>query len=355
VTGTRYLIVRLAALGDVAMTSTLPREIKRREPGAHVTWLCGARVEELVRLFDAVDNVVAVDELALLKGGTAARYAAVAALWRSLAMQRFDVTLLGHADGRYRALLLPVRTGRLRSLEHRPSPGMLPIPGRYFGDECVRLLDDVDSRGPILGHYPLADVRKRLPDVLDARAVGVVLVPGGTRNVLRESALRRWPVERYRAVAEGLLATGTPVTLVGDRMDAWVRRTFAGLPVRDEIGAHGLTGTLALLAHAQLVITHDTGPLHLAQLVRAQVLALFGPTNPAQFVSRDAGVTVLWGGADLACRPCYDGREFAACRDNLCMQEISVDQVLHRALEMNPTTTHDPDHATSRGGRSERL
>jgi heptosyltransferase-2 len=164
--------------------------------------------------------------------------------------------------------------------------------------------------------------------------VGVVLVPGGARNVLRESGLRRWPVERYREIAERLIGAGRAVTLIGNADDAWVRPYFEGLTVRDEIGAHDLPGTLGILASADLVITHDTGPLHLARLARAPLLALFGPTMPAQFLVEDSRTEAIWGGAHLACRPCYDGREFAACTNNLCIKDISVVTVAERALAM---------------------
>lgn len=329
--GRRYLIVKLSAVGDVAMASTLPGAIRTRQPDAHVTWLCGRRVAGLVRLYDGVDELITVDESSLFRGNVAARLAEAARLWRTLIPRRFDVTLLGHADSRYRALLAPVRTGRLRSLDLDSGPGQLPIPSRYFGDEYVRLLDESRARGPIEGHAALADPRRSLPSPARPREVGVVLAPGGARNVLRESALKRWPVERYGELASRLLTMGHPVTLVGDEHDAWVRPYFAGLAIRDEIGAHDLTGTLALLNVASLVIVHDSGVLHLARVVRTPVLALFGPTSPAQFVEPSPDCTALWGGARLACRPCYNGREFAACTNNLCMQDISTDAVVQRA------------------------
>lgn len=340
--GSRYLIVKLAALGDVAMTSALPGEIGRREPDAHVTWLCGTRVADLVRMFSGVNEVMVADEVRLLRGRAPQRVSAMLDVWRQLAFRRFDAILLGHADPRYRALVRTARSKRLRSLYQNVSPRMLPIPGRYFGDEYVRLLDDDDSRGPITGHYPLADVRPYLPAGNAARPVGVALVPGGTRNLLRESALRRWPVDRYREVAGRLLDAGFTVTLIGDDADAWVRPHFAGLDVRDEIGALSLTGTLAVLRDARLVISHDTGPLHLARLVRAPLLALFGPTMPSQFMAEHSTASVIWGGAHLACRPCYDGREFAACRDNLCMQDISVSTVMERALAILADSLNQP-------------
>ena len=348
-TGGRYLIVKLAALGDVVMASTLVGAIRARDAEAHITWLCGSGVAPLVSLFDGVDEVVVVNELALLRGSAPARIRALLALWVTLTPRRFDVTLLGHADARYRAALRPVRLGEVRTLEPRRPGRMLPIPGRWFGDEYARLLDPEGSRGPIVGHATMARLRQPLlpPDAPDR--VGVVLVPGGARNVLRESALRRWPVDRYRELAGRLLGLGHRVTLVGDVGDAWVRPTFADLAVRDEIGMHGIVDTLALLAHADLVITHDTGPLHLAGLARVPILGLFGPTMPSQFMPPDASGAALWGGATLACRPCYDGREFAACTDNLCMQDISVEAALSRALDILGTPgVNEPSRAIFR-------
>jgi heptosyltransferase-2 len=323
----RYLIVKLAALGDVVMTSALVGELRRRDADAHVTWLCGRGAATLVRLFDGVDEVLEVDEAALLRGNTAARVRALSGVWRMLARRRFDRTFLAHADKRYRLLILPVRTGHVRAFEHALSSWTLPIPGRYVGDETVRLLDDEPSQGPIRGHYPLADVRHRLGTCESDGDVGVVLVPGGARNILREDALRRWPVGHYRVLAQRLLLKGYRVTLVGDVADAWVRPTFAGLDVRDEIGTRDLPGTLRILSVARVVVVHDTGVLHLTRLVRVPVIGLFGPTIPSKSLTDAADVVTLWGGSDLACRPCYNGREYAACRDNICMSGIPVDVV----------------------------
>ena len=179
--GGQYLIVRLAAIGDVVMMSTLVREIRRRDHQAHITWLCGRVAQPLVELFE-VDEVIAVDEADLLQGKPVRRVRAVLDVWRRLRRRSFDQTLLGYADRRYRLLLAPVRTGRVRALEHATSPRMLPVPGRYFGDECVRLLDEEDSRGPIAGHFPLAEVRRSLAAPERPGDIGVVLGPGGARN-----------------------------------------------------------------------------------------------------------------------------------------------------------------------------
>lgn len=328
-----FLIVRLAGIGDVVMASTVVRRLREERPDARVTWLCGSIAAPLVGQLVGVDDVITIDERRLLRGTVPDRARVLAPLWRRLLGRGITHVVLLHVDRRYRALVAPLVGAKLLALSHRNAHGaMNPVPGRYLGDEYARLIDGLSHRGPIVGHYPLANVRTELGDFPPlADRLRVALVPGGTRNVLRESALRRWPVGYYATLASALAADGREVLLVGDSGDDWVRPQFAGVPVTDSIGRYTLPETVSLLASCDLVVSHDTGPMHLARLARAPLLALFGPTMPSQFVVEDDTTTVLWGGEHLACRPCYDGREFAECSNNVCMSSISTDVVLSAA------------------------
>jgi lipopolysaccharide heptosyltransferase II len=324
----RILIVRLAALGDIVMTSVLLSRIRVERPDAEVTWLCAASMRPLVELFDGVHHIVVVDEQKLFHGNSVDKMREVTRVWGQLGKTKFDQVLIAHADRRYRALV-PTIDG-VRMLD-REIGQMNPISGRYLGDEYARLLDPPGNRGPLKMRYSPVDVRQRLPPASsDSENPTVVLVPGGARNVLRESALRRWPVEHYRHLADGLAELNVRTAIVGDGNDEWVRPFFAGSGVVDLLGA-SISETLASMRDAALVISHDTGPMHLARLVRTPLIALFGPTMPTQFLPADEDAVVFWGGASLPCRPCYDGREFAACSDNRCMKTISVHDVLVRA------------------------
>jgi heptosyltransferase-2 len=332
----RILIVRLAAIGDVVMASTVARRVKQEQPRASVSWLCGETAAPLVEQFDGVDEVIAIDERRLLRGGPAARAGVLVLLWKRILRGRFTDALLLHPDARYRVLTLPLSVVgvRVARLSWRNIPGSTyPVPGRYFGDEYARLLDGVVHTGPAGGHYELAELKETF--VRDARAPGarprVALVPGGARNVLRDGALKRWPVEHYVRLARSLAGDGCEVVLAGDTGDEWVRVHFRDCPVTDLIGRTSLVDAVRLFAGSDLVVSHDTGPMHLARLARAPLLALFGPTQPSQFVTADDRTTVLWGGERLACRPCYDGREFASCHDNQCMSSIAVEVVLETA------------------------
>ena len=158
----------------------------------------------------------------------------------------------------------------------------------------------------------------------------VAITPGGARNVARENALRRWPLERYAALARSLRASGCRVVTVGDAGDAWVRGAFAPGEVIDLVGRTDLPQLVAVFRRCAAVVAHDSGPMHLARLAGAPVVALLGPTPPAMFFRPDQRSLVLWPGAALPCAPCYDGLDFAPCADNRCMQMIDVDDVVAR-------------------------
>jgi heptosyltransferase II len=342
----RFLIIKIAALGDIAVASALLERIRSVHPDAHVTWLVGTKGADLVRLFGGVDEVLTVDEERLLVGSLSQRLLGVSGVWRQLVARRFDHVLLLHADRRYRILTLPLAFSRVSALEH----GVLPMLDRSRADEYARLLDGQESRGPITGHYRLSDIRDQLPKP-DGRppSRAIVFAPGGARNVLRDDALRRWPVENYRELARRLLAADYEVVLIGDGGDVGVREQFQGLEVTDRIGTLSLTEALCVLRDARIVVTHDTGPLHFARLVRTPVIALFGPTDPRHVVGHDMTIVALWGGADLACRPCYDGRDYAACTNNLCIKEVSVDSVYDAVVShasMEGAARDDNKHPT---------
>jgi heptosyltransferase-2 len=330
----KILIIRLAAIGDVVMASSLARRLRDAKPDAHIAWLCGQAAAPLVERFSDVDDVISIDDRRLLTSGSVGRARVLLTTWNLLGPQRFDVAYLLHPDPRYRALTATLlRTRVIAQSRKRLRPALNPVPGRYLGDEAARLMDESEPRGPVEGHFPLGRLKPFSPTARGEKP-RVVIVPGGAKNVLRESALKRWPLEHYATLARTLVDAGFEVALVGNIGDDWVRPHFTDTSVTNLIGKTSIPETLEVLAGSDLVIAHDTGPMHLARLVGARLIALFGPTSPSTFVPADDKTTVLWGGEHLACRPCYDGREFAECADNECMSSISPEIVLRTALSI---------------------
>lgn len=257
------------------------------------------------------------------------RARAIAKLWRRIAGRRYDLVATLYYDARYRVLALPVRARRKLHFSHSDRNLRL-LPGRHHSDEYARILlglpDDVAPHS-LAPCRPTALPESPLPPPTAGRT-RILIVPGGASNMMNAAVLRRWPIERYAALSQQLLTRGCEVVLIGGPEDAWAKAHFPAGAVIDLIGKLTLPQTIAAIDSGSVLVSHDTGPLHLGGLTRAGVVALFGPTDPHVFTPRRAGTVALWGGEGFACRPCYDGRNFASCHSNDCMRQIDVSMVL---------------------------
>src|SRR5439155_20523980 len=87
---------------------------------------------------------------------------------------------------------------------------------------------------------------------------------------------------------------------------------------------------LVLYTPSEILVTNDSGQAHFASMTPIHIVTLFGPETPALFAAHSPNASVLWAG--IACSPCvnaYNTRQ-SGCRDNLCMQAITVEQVFER-------------------------
>jgi heptosyltransferase II len=251
---------------------------------------------------------------------------------RVLAGRSFALGLFCHTNRKLRVLTTMARVAEWRSFTTVGRPH--PIPGRRHHDEHVRLLTGCDDGTGVRAHFP--EIVRHAPRIPLPSQACVALCPGGAKNPLREDVLRRWPVTRYAEVARGLLARGLGVVLVGGPGDEWVRPAFEGLPVIDAIGKTGVDEALDLFSACRAVVAHDSGPMHIADLAGVPVVALFGPTSPDEKGPLGVRGQIIWGGADLPCRPCYDGIGYAPCAANACLQAITAERVIAAISEIIP-------------------
>ena len=154
----------------------------------------------------------------------------------------------------------------------------------YFQHEVLRWLEVAGLAGaaPTVLEPALAATDPEL-------AAGAALLGAGPRVVVHPGATderRRWPAERFAAVAVALAATGTSVAVIGDPSeaalaDAVVARAHGALPperrtlVRSLAGTVDLSGLVGVLAAADVVLANDSGPRHLAQAVGTRTVGIF--------------------------------------------------------------------------------
>jgi len=202
-------------------------------------------------------------------------------------------------------------------------PAMLPTFGFHFSP-VARTLPQFSAR---------PDEVEAVKNILRQETGGcppLILLNPNASDLL---PLRRWPNERYVDLARRLLDrypevcvvfTGAPAeaTAIGELVRAASSKRCVSLA-----GRTTLRQLLILYTLAEVLVTNDSGPAHFATLTPIRVVTLFGPETPVLYAARSPKNTPLWAG--IVCSPCvnaFNNRQ-SPCRNNLCMQQITVDQV----------------------------
>jgi heptosyltransferase-1 len=246
------LVLRLSALGDVIHTIPAVAGLRKAHPHARIRWVVEAPYRELVEIVAGVEAVpvrLKKRELSLqaMKGSDTAidfqgliKSAALA--WLSGAKRRIGFDR--HAIREKPALLFTNDKVHVDTTKHVIEQN-LQLAGVTYTE----------------GHW------RAYPTEVAGFGGDIVLLPGaGKPNKL-------WPVERFRELAQRLGPKALVVWGPGER------------ELAEAIGARmapptNLRELAWLLAHAQLVIGADTGPLHLAEALGTKVVGLYGPTDP---------------------------------------------------------------------------
>jgi heptosyltransferase-2 len=153
---------------------------------------------------------------------------------------------------------------------------------------------------------------------------------------------RRWAPGRFAEVARALAGRDVRTVVMGGEGEREITaQVVSGAPgALDAGGATGLPGLAALLSVCDLVVTNDTGPMHLAGAVGTPTVTLWGPSDPGEVHPVGADDQRVAGPA-LPCRPCFknqcprrgEGTLLTEAYEE-CMQLISVDDVVDAAVRI---------------------
>lgn len=176
-----------------------------------------------------------------------------------------------------------------------------------------------------------ADVRAIIASAAESAAGGaLVLLNANASDLL---PLRKWDGDRYVDLARRLLSTdpGLRIAFTGAPSEAAAAgalvRTVGDPRCFSLAGRTTMRQLIVLYTLADLLVTNDSGPAHFASLTGIDVITLFGPETPAVFGVRGPLSHILHAG--LPCSPCVNAanNRLSACRNNLCMQAITVERV----------------------------
>ena len=339
----KILIVKLSAIGDVIHTLPALCALRRHWPTAQIDWVVEEAAADLVAGHPDLDRVIVSRRKAWMRdlADRARRPGGLAEIKRffsELRSPRYDLILDFQALLKS-AMVVALARGRRkvgfgRGLEHmehsyhvlseRIQPPSMEV------HALTRNLMMVQALG-----VPVAEVSYRLPVTeADRAAVGEMLKKSGADdarpliaiNPVAQWPTKLWPEERFALLADRLLERDdVSVVFTGGSGDRPVVDRIIGAmkrPALDLSGRTSLKQLAALYQRSRLVVSTDTGPMHLAAAVGTPVVALFGPTAPWRTGPFGPGHQILR--APAPCAPCFK----RSCNVGGCMDRISVDRVL---------------------------
>lgn len=333
----KILIVKPSSLGDIIHTLPVLYGLRKSYPGAHIEWVVKEEWKEIL------ENNPLLDGLIILKPGVRGFMSAL----RTIREKRFDMVI--DLQGLLRSGLLsysskaPLRIGfeNAREMAHIFYNEKIPVPAPMHAVDryCLVFHHLHDS-------LPLREIDKDMvfplyTEIEDYEWTIKFLEDNGLKdrhpliaiNPFSRWEKKRWPFKFFLILIKKLICTTKGgIILLGSPED--IKTIGEDIkPLAKEIAIAGgktsLKRLVALLERVDLLITNDSGPMHIGAAVGTKVVALFGPTSPALTGPYGEGHRVIR--KDMECSPCF--RKACVHGRPICMEAITVEEVEEVVME----------------------
>ncbi len=332
----KILIVKMSSIGDVVHSLPFLEVIKAKYPSARIDWLVEEAASQILVGHPAINRLIISRrkswqrKLFSIKGLLSVADEA-SQFYRNLRTVEYDLVV--DLQGLFRSGLLVGMTRARRKIGMvgaREGAGFflneIPVPVKYAQHAVDRYLQ--------VGQYLGCDVtgwKGSIPvSAQDQERVNILLRRSidKSRAIVAINPTARWQTKIWEPDRLAALANriqnelACDIVFTGSARDRSIidkiLRSMDNPPLNLS-GKTGLKDLACLFAMSRLLITADTGPMHIAAAMGCPVLAIFGPTDPLRTGPYGTGHCVLRAG--VACSPCFKRR----CRSMICMKEISVD------------------------------
>ena len=330
------LIVRFDLMGDVVNGLSAAMAARARWPQAHLAFMGPQAWQPIVRRCPAVDEVIPFDGGAVTHWPAvldARAWARAARVLRAVRARRFDVAISVYGPIAGTVVALSNARWRVGYGGEAPRwsfdqalPGRRRNGGPHEAAMATRLIHD---SAPV---WHTVAVQPKAGPVTTLQRPLVVLHPSAAHG-----SAKRWPAEHWGALAREMAPRVGALAVVGlDDARPTARLMAKSAAVTDLTGETSLEELIDVLAQADVVVSADSGPGHLARALGRRVVMLYGPTDIAVHGPGDPNCHALR--VDLPCGPCYSFDRPSECRfgDVLCMRWLSPERVRDAVLEILP-------------------
>lgn len=321
-------------LGDTVFAVPAVQAIKASFPSSHITYILPAGLKKIILASGCINHVISFTEKPFLLG-----IFDWIRLIGELKRSGFDQAVFLHRSFT-RALAafiagIPVRTGYSHPKRDILMTQLVPPPSvkEHRIQSYMRVAEAIGAKssgtGISLKLEALSDSGFKVLAERHRLSMGeyAVLHPGANWD------LKRWPAVSYAEVADFLQKNGKQVVFCGsdrDRELAEEITRIAGIQAVNMCGETSLEDLMQLIGNAGLLISNDSGPLHLAAGLNVPFIGIYGPTSPDATKPPESARSKLFHNR-VGCEiPCY----FSTCTDRQCLNSVRPSEVAAAALEL---------------------
>ena len=312
----KILIVKPSSLGDIVHALPAASLIRQRFPEASISWLVNDSFAGILEAFPGIDEIIVFQRQRL---GRLSQAGDLCRFLMALRRKRFDVVI--DLQGLFRSGFMSFCTGAPRrigfqnaregAVKFYTEAVHLPANLEHAVDKNLFLVQDAFKIPESCG-FPDLVRRQEFVDKADAlmaqegmaRDAALVAVAPSARW-----ASKTWPPGFFAEVLQAVHAQvpGAVFWIIGTRAEQAVGerlvRQCPGLSVRNLSGKTDLGTLVELLGRSRVLLTNDSGPMHIGALLKCPCVALFGPTSPELTGPYGAGHRIFSGPCDR--RPCF--------------------------------------------------
>lgn len=342
------LIIKLSAIGDVVHTLPSLAAIRKRYPAAHITWVIEEDASDIIAGHPCLDRILVSRRKHWIRNLRKLRDARktigeIHSFVMSLRDRKYDLVVDFHGLFKSAVLVLLSRGGRKVGYDSMQELSGLFLNEKVYEDMAKHAVDryldiarhlDAPVQTPEFHIHIEEENRKRVTQLLAEGGIN-----RGDRFVaINPVALwdtKMWEDQKFAELCDRIVGELKKVVVfTGGRNDETVRhiRSFMHYPSVDLTGRTTLRDLACLYGRAALVVTTDSGPMHVAAAVGTPTVALFGPTDPARTGPYGVAHTVIRAG--LPCSPCF----LKTCETRRCMREIFVESVFQAVRQHTEET-----------------
>lgn len=354
----KILVINPLGIGDVIFSTPLITALKNSFPESYIGYICNKRVSELISTSPDIDKVFVFEKDEYRDMWKRSKPEYFKKIFKSLGAvkkEKFNISIDLSLGYLYSMLFMLIGIKKRIGFNYRGRGRFLTskVDIMSFDDKHViehyldmlKPLDISSGRGAAPKIYISARDSDWAGNVFRENGitgkdavVGVICGCGASWGADAEN--RRWNKDKFAALADKLIETcGVKVVFLGDKKESVLARDARSIMKNPSVDLTGMTtvGQLAaVINRCKVIITNDGGPLHVAVGLGINTVSIFGPVDERIYgpYPENAAKHKVVSKKGLDCRPCYKKFKYEKCRNRLCLDLITVDDVLEAAREV---------------------